>query len=113
MVCPDCGVRLVDEHPGRGMAAERPDRSWVIMGQVLSRVQSEMAKGSLDSNNIPSVIMAAGLAGAGRSVMAATGLDRARDEGSLIMVPREFREDAMIVLEAVLGEDLIEFGSYE
>ena len=113
MVCPDCGVRLVDIHPARLTAAERPDRSWVVMGQVASRMQSEMAKGSLDSNNIPSVIMPARLEGAGRSLFAATAAGRVDEEGSLIMVPREFQEDAMMVLEAVLGEDLMEFGQQE
>jgi hypothetical protein len=36
------------------------------------------------------------------------GLSPAEREGNVIMVPREFREEALVVLEAVLGDDLIQ-----
>ena len=105
MVCPDCNVTLVDTLPERGTAAVSPDRSWVVMGQVASQMKSEMAKGSLDSNNIPSVILSAGMSGPQRGSDHAGNLFHAGALGNVIMVPREFREDALIILEAVLGED--------
>lgn len=108
MVCPDCNVTLVDSMPERGAAAMSPDRSWVVMGQVASQMKSEMAKGSLDSNNIPSVILSAGMSGPQRGANPAGSLFHGGAVGNVIMVPREFREDALIILEAVLGEDLIQ-----
>ncbi len=108
MMCPDCGVRLVDELPAHGQAAVTPDTSWVVMGQVASAMKSEMAKGSLDSNNIPSVIMSSSFTGAGRGFNSAAALFHGGAEGNVIMVPREFEEDALLILESVLGDDLIQ-----
>ncbi len=108
MMCPDCNVRLVDELPAHGQAAVMPDASWVVMGQVSSAMKSEMAKGSLDSNNIPSVILSSSFNIAGKGFAGGGHLLQSGNEGNVIMVPREFEEDALLILEAVLGDDLIQ-----
>jgi len=113
LVCPACGAALAEARPGTGGAAERPDRSWVAMGRVLTSGQSKIAKASLDAGNIPSVILPTPLYGAGRSAAPAAGLRRAGDEGQLIMVPREFERDAQMALAGVLGSAAVEFGRFE
>ena len=107
MMCPDCNMRLVDELPSHAQAAVSPDTSWVVMGQVASTMKSEMAKGTLDSNNIPSVILSSSFNIAGKGFGDAASLLHIGG-GNVIMVPREFEEDALLILEAVLGEDLIQ-----
>ena len=57
LICPDCNVSLVDSLPPKTVVAEKPDDSWVVVGSLVSRHKSKVAKGSLDSNNIPSVII--------------------------------------------------------
>jgi hypothetical protein len=107
-VCPDCHETLVDKLPPTSSAAVTPDESWVPVGKVASQIKSEMAKGALDSNNIPSVIFSSTFKAHGRGLDFATGLFLAQGEGNIIMVPREFREEALVVLEGVLGDDLIQ-----
>lgn len=107
-VCPDCNEALVDELPREKSSAMVPDESWVPVGQVASQMKSEMAKGALDSNNIPSMILSSTFGAFGKGMDFHSGLAHSHAGGSVIMVPREFRHQAAIVLEAVLGEDLIQ-----
>jgi hypothetical protein len=107
-VCPDCHETLVDKLPSTSSAAVTPDESWVPVGRVASQTKSEMAKGALDSSNIPSVILSSTFKAYGKGLDFQLGLSLAEGEGNVIMVPREFREEALVVLEAVLGDDLIQ-----
>ncbi len=103
-VCPDCNVPLVDRLPTKTAAAV-PDDSWVSVGRVNSEMTAEMARGALESSNIPSVIVSSAFgtwSGSG-----STGILEAAGKGSnMVMVPREYRDDAEIILKAVLGDDL-------
>jgi len=108
MMCPDCGVELADVLPVNAQAAVSPDASWVVMGQVESTMKSDMAKGSLDSNNIPSVILSSTFNIAGKGFTGSGSLLQGGGAGNVILVPREFEEDALLILEAVLGDDLIQ-----
>ncbi len=107
-VCPDCNEKLVDKLPSAAVpSATTPDDSWVEMGKVNSRISSDLAKGSLDSNNIPSVIMSSRFDSHTGNVSKLFGL-ASGSEGDIILVPREYRDEAAIILEAVLGDDLIQ-----
>jgi len=106
LMCSDCNMSLVDQLAVGAAAAVTPDGSWVVMGQVASQVKSEMAKGSLDSNNIPSMILSSSFGASGGTLGMMAGGHHGG--GDVIMVPREYREDAEIILEAVLGDDLIQ-----
>ncbi len=108
MICSDCNVTLVEKLPRGAGAAVTPDQSWVVMGQVASQMKSDMAKGSLDSNNIPSVILSSSFNAFGKGMDLQSGLMHSGAEGNIIMVPREYQEDAFFILEAVLGDDLME-----
>lgn len=105
LVCPDCRLPLEEHPPARRLtAAMVPDDSWVLVGGVSSLVESKVAKGSLESNNIPAILLPlhlSALSGAGFML----NVDRPPDgDEELIMVPREFREEAVMVLRTVLGE---------
>ena len=56
--CPTCSTLLVPHLSGNS-GATHPDDSWVIIGGVKNELNYEVAKGSLDSNNIPSVFLSA------------------------------------------------------
>ena len=105
--CPDCNVPLVEAIPASGSAAISPDDSWVVVGKIASQMKSEMAKGSLDSQNIPSVVLSSTLGAHGKGVDFVSRMAVSDTEGNVIMVPREYQEDATIILEAILGDDLI------
>jgi hypothetical protein len=105
-VCADCGEKLVAELPRTGpKAAIRPDDSWVSVCRIRGQVSSELAKGALDSNNIPSMLMSSaysalsGRLGTGPEIKISAG------DGNIMMVPREFVQEAELILEAVLGDD--------
>lgn len=106
LLCPDCNEKLVDALPSSTTSAVQPDDSWVVVGRVQSEVRSEMAKGALDSNNIPSVVLSNLFSAYGKGMDLMWNLGTSDKEGSAILVPREFREEALVVLEAVLGDDL-------
>ncbi|MCK4632859.1 MAG: hypothetical protein KAT79_06275 [candidate division Zixibacteria bacterium] len=108
LVCPDCSEALLSHLPLRKTVAMQPDDSWVVIGRVPSGVSAEMAKGSLDSNNIPSVLLSPSLTHFAGGLNVNTSLERTSAERNVIMVPREYREEAEIVLEAVLGDELIQ-----
>ena len=108
LVCPDCNETLVDKLPPDRTAAVVPDDSWIVVGGVASEIKSEMARGSLDSNNIPSMILSSTFGAFGRGLDFNLGLAGTRRAGNIIMVPREYGEQAALVLEAILGEDLIQ-----
>lgn len=106
VVCPDCQETLVDSvAPPVQAAAVSPDDSWVVVGRVGNEYQSEMAKGSLDSGNIPSVILSSNFSTYGRGVGFASPLALSANDGIVVMVPREFKEEATLLLEGVLGDD--------
>ncbi|MEA2030985.1 MAG: hypothetical protein U9N55_05245 [candidate division Zixibacteria bacterium] len=106
-VCPDCGEKLVSELPPLVSAAVTPDDSWVIAGMVSSQIKSELAKGALNSNNIPSMIVSSSFSAHGKGLDFSSGLGISSAAGNVILVPHELEIDAAIILEAVLGEDLI------
>lgn len=104
-VCPDCNEPLVDQLPQttKGSAAVQPDDSWVPVCRVTGETRSGIAKGALDSNNIPSIVMSSQFSayGGARGLQAVLG----SGHGDVLMVPREFQQEAELILEAVLGED--------
>jgi hypothetical protein len=105
-ICPDCQEPLVDKLPP-GSSAVTPDENWVAVGMVVSQVKSEMAQGALESSNIPSIILSSTFQAYGRGQDWMVGLGLTFADGNVIMVPREHQKEALLVLEAVLGEDLI------
>lgn len=107
VACPDCGVKLVSTLPPLVSAAVTPDESWVLVGQIGSQLKTELAKGSLDSNNIPSMVISNTFGAYGRGMDFSSGLGMSSSEGNIVLVPREFELEAAIILEAVLGDDLI------
>lgn len=105
-ICPDCDEPLEEYSlTGRG-AAMMPDDSWMVVGGVVSHDQTRVAKGSLDSSNIPSMVLPSKFAAFGNENPPQPAHAVGADEGSLIMVPREFHDEALAILEAVLGGEL-------
>ncbi len=110
--CPDCGIELVDHLPTPVVsAAMTPDESWIPAGVVNSQVKTDIAKGALDSNNIPSVIISSVFNAYGKGLDFGGSLSLSSSEGNIVLVPKEFKEEALIILEAVLGDDLIQNGN--
>jgi len=108
-ICPDCNETLVDTLRPHSSAAVVPDDSWVVVGGISSEIESHMAKGSLDSNNIPSMIMPSNFSRTMRGFAAATNFLSGPDGNQeMIMVPREFADEATLILNAVLGDDFTE-----
>jgi len=105
-VCPECDEDLIPSQKRRGTAAVSPDDSWVAVGTVSDRVKSDMAKGSLDSNNIPSLIVNNYHEDRIHETAAAAYLDP--EGASLIIVPKEFSGLATEILKSVLGDELLE-----
>lgn len=94
--------------PATFAPAVSPDDSWVLVGGVTSEIKAKVARGSLDSNNIPSVFLPSKLEA--QLKPREMEIDPALKESGadLILVPREFGTEARLVLQAVLGDGLIE-----
>lgn len=107
-LCSDCNQQLVDRLPLE-KAAVAPDDAWLTVGQVRGEMKSEMAQGALDSNDIPAVIVT-GSAAKINSASSSSGISQVTGDGSgsyTILVHREQFEKALLVLEAILGEDFL------
>lgn len=107
-LCPDCNMPLVPELPTR-TAATSPDQSWVAICSVVNDLSSSLARGALESRNIPSIVMSSTFKAYGVDAQYTSQLMNSPKETNVIMVPREFLEEASLVLEAVLGDDFDHF----
>jgi len=106
--CPDCGEALVEELPAAFAPAMSPDDSWVVVGGVTSEVKAKVARGSLNSNNIPSVFLPSRLDAETQLEMSNVDKALLGTKADLILVPKEFGHEARLLLAAVLGEELIQ-----
>ena len=104
--CPECGARL-SRRPVARPAAQEPDESWISIWRTGNSVKSNVAKGALDSNNIPSILMSSSF-DTGKPARSTDATIPSSSEANILMVPREYQEEAMIILEAVLGDDFME-----
>ena len=111
LMCPDCREALVDHPVPAGTAAVIPDDSWVVVGGVATEIESHRAKGSLDSNNIPSLMMPSSFSRHGRLAGVGSAPRRHPEITEMIMVPREFLHEAVVVLSSVLGDDFDQVGT--
>ena len=112
-VCPDCNVPLVEQLNSGTGAAMKPDETWVPVCGVGSEVKAEMAKGALDSNNIPSTLISRSFGAYGHGMDFDQGLAMQDGDANIILVPREYREKATVILEGVLGDDFIDIEGNE
>jgi hypothetical protein len=106
-VCPDCNERLVDRlMPATSAAASVPDNDWVGICKIGTDTTSQLAKGALDSSNIPSIVVSSTFSATGGGGMGSFEKGGQLLSGNnLVMVPREFTDEAELILSAVLGED--------
>ncbi len=103
-LCPDCNLPLVEQLPS-GSAATSPDQSWVAVCNIPNDLNSSLARGALESRNIPSIVMSSTFKAYGVEAAYTAQLLASPKATNVIMVPREFAEEATLVLEAVLGDD--------
>jgi len=103
-MCPDCNERLVDHLPVKS-AAMVPDRSWVSVCRLPSQLKTAMAKGALDSSNIPSIVMSSSFTALGHGGDMPSGMMQPSLETNVLMVPKEFRQEADLILQAILGDE--------
>ncbi len=81
----------------RKAAATEPDESWVGICTVGNPSSTDKVREVLDDGNIPSVVLDPSLRASGLAGWQPSDLE-ARDEAHLVMVPREFREAALLLL---------------
>ena len=105
-VCPECKIALADRPPGRIGAAVRPDTSWVKICRLDNRFVRDMVKGLLNANNIPSMFISQALQPLGTGIGWFSDPKVASDNMEIVLVPREFQDEAEVLLGAVLGEDI-------
>ena len=105
-VCPDCLALLVDRLPGRVGSAVAPDSNWVNVCRLGNDFTSELVRGLLDSNNIPSIFVATALQQLGSGGGGVATTKNSADDEEIVMVPREFQEEAELLLTAMLGDEL-------
>jgi hypothetical protein len=106
VICPTCEVRLVKSPArGSGSAAVSPDDSWISVCQVTREADSDAIQGLLDSGNIPSMIMSTAFRSMAGKQAEGEGKEAPSLDGSIVLVPREFRQEARVLLETILGED--------
>ena len=101
--CPDCRTLLVVNIYGRSSAVQ-PDNSWVVIAGVDDDLNKELAKGAIDSSNIPSLFI--NTENEKNSEHLATLINNESPfelEKNIIMVPKEYRVEALHVLKGLFG----------
>ena len=106
MVCPDCAVALTENLSIKASTvATSPDDSWARICTVGDGLTSKMICSLLDSNNIPSMIMASAFHQPEGQPGPIMPPDVPPVENEVVMVPKEFRQEAELLLLAILGDD--------
>ncbi len=106
-ICPDCQLALVESRPSSVRAAVTPDDSWIEVCGVKENDRAQAAKLALDSGNIPSMLVSSRFLTSQSTPD--SDLKDAANELTIIMVPREFRDEAEAIVESTLGDDFIPF----
>jgi uncharacterized protein YbaR (Trm112 family) len=108
LVCPDCKQELKLNTDTTQPVAEAPDDSWVAVVNIKGRKLAERAKLALDANNIPSIIVPHSFASPIKSPINSDGALEISgiDDNKLLMVPREFKIEAAILVKSVLRREL-------
>jgi hypothetical protein len=104
-ICPDCDEILVPTLPRTQGIARPVDDSWQAVCSVDSGLKTEMAKGALDSGNIPSTVISRTFTAFGGSPDPRSTLNDLLGQGNLILVPKEYVDDARLILHGILGDD--------
>ncbi|MDZ4723619.1 MAG: hypothetical protein SGI97_06920 [candidate division Zixibacteria bacterium] len=102
-VCPDCGKTLVAQ-PLTPTVATSPDDSWVPVCALNGKLNAERSQAVLHSVNIPSMVSSIHLSGIQAQGIDSNGIDQS-EESIVLMVPREFKEEALLALEGLLGKN--------
>ena len=97
---------LVDYDAIGQTAAVAPDSSWVIIAGVEDDMNRELAKSSLDSNNIPSLLLETGDVKNRKELAAMVNYHNLDLEQNLILVPKEYWKQAIYVLKSIFGIEL-------
>jgi len=96
--CPICKVNLIDSED-----FESFEENWVIVGRVKDQTTSEYARETLESYDIPAVIISeSGFFGqAGLNLPSPSGANLGFFQ---IHVPRELKDEAADILKMILGD---------
>ena len=109
VICPECNKGLIEQLESTRPVAEAPDDSWVVVGKMSGTKALEQAKRIMDSNNIPSVMIPSSFA---KPFNAPLDDDRlielsGIDDEKLMMVPRDFRIEAKLIMRNFLRQKLL------
>lgn len=106
VMCPECGVELVSQLTNAGeTAASSLDNSWVAVCRIHEGLTGEMVRDLLNSNNIPSIVTSSVFQPLGNGTGWVARRRPQETDKDIVMVPREFRDEAELMLSAILGDD--------
>ncbi len=104
--CPDCRSLLVTNLNGRSSAVV-PDNSWVVIAGVDDDINKELAKGAMDSGNIPSLFINTENENDNSLLGRLISYDNELElERNIIMVPKEYRSEALFLLKGLFGVEI-------
>ena len=109
VICPDCNNELIVQLEATRPVAEAPDDSWVVVGKLSGTKSMEQAQRIMDSSNIPSVMIPATFE---KPFKAPSDDDRlfelsALDDEKLMMVPRDFKNEAKLIMRSFLRQKML------
>jgi len=107
IVCPDCRQSVMKNSEMSKPVASAPDDSWVAVASIRGARLGEKARSALDASNIPSILMPGSFA---RISVSFSNAPQAVEKSAhyrekLLMVPRDFKFEARILVRSVLKKD--------
>ena len=107
VVCPDCRMELVPQVAERRQAVAQPiDDSWRPVCAVRGTTQTDLAVEALDLDNIPSTVMSQAYSAFARLMSTPTGMTENTDDANIILVPKEFLEEAQMALDMLENDHI-------
>ncbi len=104
--CPDCRTLFVTNLIGQSSAVV-PDNSWVVIAGVDDDINKELAKGVMDSGNIPSLFINTENEKDTNLLETLISYENELElERNIIMVPREYRREALFLLKGLFGVEI-------
>lgn len=103
--CPDCNSPLVHIEDSSSSVATYPDDSWVVIAGISNGFSREIVKGTLQSSNIPSMFINSSSKEEISQISTMVNQSLEGVEGNLIIVPREFKDEAALIISGILGDN--------
>lgn len=100
--CPDCRSMLIKGTDAIHRSAEKPDDSWIVIGDIGDESTIELVQGTLESSNIPALFVDLKEDDDSSHLAWLLNDHQVEPNRSVVIVPKEYKKEAVFLLSELL-----------